>query len=394
MRIHSLSKSPPFLSRSPHRPTSRWIHPLYAEPHFVARIAAVVSNGCSPDPRAIREARWCAEQGHEVVIHAFDRRESLPVDEIIDGVQIIRHRVGFVPYGGTWSTWRGLRRFLASVTASIGPVDLLHCHDADTLPLARSMADTPILFDMHDLHHTWIRMPAPNSPIRRLISSRMKRSMLRRAKTASSIITSSTGFSNWLQNRGLNSVVVENRPPRGDPLPFPERLTIGYFGRVREVEPFKLLFQAVMGLPEKNRPRIIIAGDGTKFQEVQLLASSHTELDVEVRDSFNQTELPNMMSEISLMFAMYSPQRGNIEDGALPSKMFEAAAYGRPSIVNANTPMGILCESENLGSTVEWGDSQTLASVIGSVEVSKVTLEIDESRERERFLGVLNQLKI
>jgi len=360
----------------------------------VARIAAVVSNGCAPDPRVIREARWCIEQGHEMVIHAFDRRENLPIDEVIDGVRIIRHRVGFVPYGGTWSTWRGLRRFLASAADSIGPVDLLHCHDADTLPLARSVTDTPVLFDMHDLHHTWVRMPAPNSPVRRFISSRMKSNMLRRAKTVSSIITSSTGFAEWLQERGLNSVVVENRPQRVETLPFPERLTIGYFGRIREVEPFKLLFKAISLLPETERPRVIIAGDGTRFTEVQRLASSHAELDVNVRDSFNHADLPNLMSEINLMFAMYSPKRGNINDGALPAKMFEAAAHGRPSIVNANTPMGAVCESEGLGVTVDWGDSQALASAITGLQGTQVTLEIDESRERERFLSVLDQLKI
>jgi len=360
----------------------------------VARIAAVVSNGCAPDPRVIREAKWCTEQGHEVVIHAFDRQENLPLDEVIEGVQIRRHRVGFVPYGGTWSTWRGLRRFLTSVSNSIGPVDLLHCHDADTLPLARSMTDTPVLFDMHDLHHTWIRMPAPNSLIRRIISSRMKRNMLYRAKSVSSIITSSTGFAQWLQERGLTSIVVENRPQKAESPPLPDKFTIGYLGRIREIKSFELLFESILLLKEVERPRIIIAGDGTKSKEIQLLASSYGELDVEVRGSFNHAELPSLMSEISLMFAMYSPVRGNIEDGALPSKMFEAAAYGRPSIVNANTPMGTLCESEHLGMSVEWGDLKALASTIIESQGTQVTLEIDESRERERFLGVLAQLKI
>ena len=360
----------------------------------MARIAAVVSNGCAPDPRVIREAKWCTEQGHDVVIHAFDRLQNLPDSEVIDGVQITRHRVGLVPYGGTWSTWRGLRRFLASVADSMGPVDLLHCHDADTLPLAMSMANTPVLFDMHDLHHTWVRMPAPNSPIRRIISSRMKGNMLRRAKTASSIITSSPGFSEWLQHHGLNSVAVENRPQRTETPSFPDRSTIGYFGRIREIESFKLLFQSVEMLPKTQRPRIIIAGDGTKSKEVQSLASTHTELDVDVRGPFNHENLSEMMSEISMMYAMYSPERGNINDGAVPAKMFEAAAHGRPSIVNANTPMGLVCESEGLGATVDWKDTQALASAITAIQGTEVTLEIDESRERERFLSVLDQLKI
>jgi glycosyltransferase involved in cell wall biosynthesis len=163
---------------------------------------------------------------------------------------------------------------------------------------------------------------------------------------------------------------------------------------VREVESFKFLFKAVLQIAETERPRIIIAGDGTKSKEVQRLASSHTELDVHVRDSFTHADLPNLMSEISIMYAMYSPERGNINDGALPAKMFEAAAHGRPSIVNANTPMGTVCESEGLGVTVDWGDSQALASAIIGLQGTQTTLEIDESRERERFLSMLDQLKI
>ena len=147
-------------------------------------------------------------------------------------------------------------------------------------------------------------------------------------------------------------------------------------------------------IPESERPPIIIAGDGTKSTDIQMLTSLYPELDVDMRASFNHDDLPVMMSEISIMYAMYSPRRGNINDGAIPAKMFEAAAHGRPSIVNAKTPMGFVCESERLGATVDWGDTQALASAITSLQGANVTLENDASRERERFLNVLNQLKI
>ena len=65
----------------------------------MARIAAIVTNGCDPDPRVIREGRWLVESGHEVIIHAFDRNQNLPLNEEIHGVSIQRHRVGSTPYG-------------------------------------------------------------------------------------------------------------------------------------------------------------------------------------------------------------------------------------------------------------------------------------------------------
>ena len=81
----------------------------------MARIATVVSNGCNPDPRVLREARWLIDEGHEVTIHAFDRLQNLPVIESVNGIEIQRHWVGNTPYGGTISTVRGLRKFRNSV---------------------------------------------------------------------------------------------------------------------------------------------------------------------------------------------------------------------------------------------------------------------------------------
>lgn len=359
----------------------------------MSHIAAVVSNGCSPDPRVLREARWLVEAGHKVTIHAFDRLEDLPLSEESEGIQIIRHRVGKTPYGGAFSTLFGLRRFRKSVSKSLGEIDLLHCHDADTLPLANS-TKAKVLFDMHDLHHTWARMPNPNSPLRNIIAKRMEQTMLRRAKKAHAVITSSEGFANWLSSKEISAKAIENRPLRQTKLPIPATQTIGYFGKIREKSSFELLIEAMRQIPTQSRPRLLIAGDGTHVNEITNLAASSTDLNIEIRGPFDHSEIPTMMSEISLMFAMYSPDRGNINEGALPAKMFEAAAFGRPTIVNQDTPMGELCELEELGVTVEWGDSVGLAAAIIALEGRLVSLDSDEIRERDRFLKVIEKLRI
>lgn len=363
----------------------------------MARIASVVSNGCDPDPRVLREARWLCEAGHDVTIHAFDRLENLPQEEILGGVKIQRHRVGKTAYGGTILTACGLRRFRNSIRKTLkkpqNKIDMLHCHDADTLPLSKHVK-VPVLFDMHDLQHTWVRMPAPRSILRKVVSSSMETMMLRRARTVDAIITSSQGFSDWLEIRGLKSTTVENRPPYSSHLQFPNSRAIGYFGKIREIAPFKLLFDAMNTLPADKKIKIIFAGDGTSLSEVQALAEQYTELEIEFSGKFKHQDLPSLMSEINLMFAMYNPQRGNINQGALPSKMFEAASYGRPSIVNQGTPMGALCVSDNLGLAVDWNDVKGLAEAITELSNVEVYLKTDESRERQRFLGVIETLSI
>ena len=108
--------------------------------------------------------------------------------------------------------------------------------------------------------------------------------------------------------------------------------------------------------------------------------------------SFTEAELPGLMARISVMYALYPPERGNILQGALPAKMFEAAAFGRPSIVNSGCHMGEVCESGKLGRAVPWGDAQALATALTEVHGSTVELQHDAERERAIFLEVVNRL--
>ena len=63
---------------------------------------------------------------------------------------------------------------------------------------------------------------------------------------------------------------------------------------------------------------------------------------------------------MSVMFAVYPVNRGNILDGALPTKMFDAANLGRPSIVNEGCLMADIAKAENLGISIDYSDSDSL----------------------------------
>ena len=225
----------------------------------VVRITTVVSNGCDPDPRVLREAKWLVEAGHDVTIHAFDRSENLPKVQQYAGIKIVRHRVGITPYGSYFRTLIGLQKFRKSVAKEIQDSDVLLCHDADTLHLVNKFTG-PTVFDMHDLHHTWVLMKNPSSILRRIISNRMKNSMLKRAKKTTKVITSSSGFSDWLSNYQIHSIPIENRPINNGPIDCNCAFTVGYFGRIREPRSFELLFESVQRIEQQCRPKILIAG--------------------------------------------------------------------------------------------------------------------------------------
>ena len=147
----------------------------------------------------------------------------------------------------------------------------------------------------------------------------------------------------------------------------------------------------------KQRPSIRIAGDGVAFDLVSqllLTAKKNHELDVKITGSFDSDEFSTMILEIDVMYALYSPNRGNILQGALPVKMFDAAAHGVPSVVNAKCLMGEVAESEEIGQTVEWLDHNQLAVSLIQLRDSRVQLNTTSERERKYFLEAVNRLLI
>jgi glycosyltransferase involved in cell wall biosynthesis len=369
----------------------------------------VVSNSCAPDPRVLRSAFWLVEAGHQVTIHAFDRLQQHAKSESTHGARIMRYHLGEIPYGGMRKTIKGILQFVKRVKASLmhSPPDLIYCHDADTLSVAVSLKKShqiPFVFDMHDLHHTWIRMPAPNSILRKLLSLKMEATMLRQARKADAIITTSgkieggkfDGFEQYLQSKNLASTVVENRPlemsiPQQEPSDN-KQWTIGYLGRVRELKTFTLMLEAIKLIPATERPKIIIAGDGTKAKEVQQLmmnAVESGEIEAEVSGAFTSSQFEELVGQLDVMFALYPPNRGNISQGALPVKMFDAAANGVPSIVNSDCLMGELAEFEEIGRAVRWDDAQAACNAMLELKGTIVELRITSQREKDKFLSTV-----
>ena len=374
----------------------------------MVRVAMVVTNACAPDPRVLRHAVWMQQAGYQVTVHAFDRSENHPMSENYHGVRIMRYRIGKVAYGGTLSTYRGIRRFQRTVirTLSHDPPHLVYCHDADTLRIGaelKSDGGVPFVFDMHDLQHTWVLYDAPQSRIRAMVSGRMKQRMLLRAAQAETIITSSQqvnedshrGFVEWLAHHGLDSEAVENRPlpPFGhSKSPPADQWTVGYIGRVRDIKAFELLVQAVKTLPPLHRPKIRVAGDGTAAARVRTMLLDEVEagtLEAEVSGAFTQAELPELLEEIDVMYAMYSPRRGNILQGALPVKMFDAAAHGVPSLVNDGCLMGDVAKKEGAGLTAAWGDAEAIGRALFELKGQVVVLEATGEREHQRWLTAM-----
>lgn len=377
----------------------------------MAHIAMVVSNACAPDPRVLRHASWLVKDGHTVEVHAFDRQQNHPHSDVINGVHILRYHGMKTPYGGLLNTARGLRRFGKKVIHELSkkPPDAVYCHDADTLHIGcvlKKKNDINLIFDMHDLHHTWVRMPNPDSRIRAFIADRLENRMLRHISMADLIYTSSgkigkntvhDGFREYLLKHGIQSHVIENRPQRANtakkaPL---QSWCVGYLGRVRDAKAFDLLIESLLLMSVEERPTLRIAGDGTATKAVSaLLENAQRKYGIlsQITGAYGAEDYPTLIQEIDVMFAMYQPERGNIEHGALPVKMFDAAAYGVPSVVNDDCLMGEVATTEKLGTAVPWMNSRKLSDALLQLRDWHVEMFVYAEHEKEKFLSSFQTL--
>ena len=344
----------------------------------MASICLVVTNGCAPDPRVERHARWLAEEGHEVTIFAWDRKHDLDEKTIRDGYTILRKRIGRKASSSSVNIVRQKKKFLKSLH---GQFDLLIHNDSDSIGTSNIRATYKIL-DLHDIAHAWPVMQK-TSVLRRLLSSRMEKQLRRNTDSYDGFFTSSPGLAAYFEKEfSIHSSVVLNVRD-SNPLPRPKMKRIGFFGRIRDYNAMVLLVESC----KKIGFSPIFAGDGPS---VDRLVERYP--DIDYRGPFDDKKLSKLMSEIDVMYAMYNPEKENIRQGALPVKMFDAAAFGRPTVTTAGVPMGDFCTEQKLGTVASFGDVDSVAdAIMDAYELDVATEQIEED-ERTKFMSAVESI--
>ena len=344
----------------------------------MARICLVVTNGCAPDPRVERHARWLVECGHEVTIFAWDRAHNLGEKTTRNGYTILRNRIGQRASSSSLSIVRQKRKFLKSLH---GQFDVLIHNDSDSIGTSNLKATHRIL-DLHDIAHAWPVMQKTNF-LRRFLSSRMKKQLRRNIHSYDGFFTSSVGLAGYFEQQfSIQSTVVLNvRNPTQ--LKRPKKKKIGFFGRIRDYDAMVLLIESC----KKIGFCPIFAGDGPIVDQ---LIKRYP--DIDYRGQFDGAKLSEMMAEIDVMYAMYNPKTENIRQGALPVKMFDAAAYGRPTVTTTGVPMGDFCIEHKLGTVASFGDVDSVAGAIMEAYDLDIVPNQREEVERKKFISLVESI--
>ena len=99
-----------------------------------------------------------------------------------------------------------------------------------------------------------------------------------------------------------------------------------------------------------------------------------------------------VMQVMHVMYAMYNPEKENILKGALPVKMFDGAAFGRPTITTGGVPMGDFCLDEEMGVTAQFGNVQSVIEALNKAYEMEISECKGEDDERDIFLSKIEAL--
>jgi len=95
-------------------------------------------------------------------------------------------------------------------------------------------------------------------------------------------------------------------------------------------------------------------------------------VDLDLRGGFRSEDLDELHDGVNVAVALYDPARGNIADGALPVRMFEAACRGVPTVMNDGVLMGEVAEALGLGFAVPWGHPEAVATALLAARTERV----------------------
>ena len=319
------------------------------------KVVMLLSNPATFDQRPLKEAHSLARAGREVTILAWDRELETRRDSMFaDGLAIKRMRVG-AGHGTPFLTVPKLLLFYAWCLAHLAfqRVDVIHCHDVDTLPAgfaakALKLGRPSLVYDMHDLPEAFLRF-FPLTGVTQAVSLGSAR------KLADAILVVNDRFVTHLGKIGFRKeklVVIMNAPPTASGQRSRRRgegFNVLYYGWLGEERGVRLLLEAVKGLDVT----LTLAGRGELEADVRAEAAKNPS--IRFLGWLKMEALEPIIRQADLIPSLYEPRTRNAQI-ATPGKLLTAMSLSIPSLVPSGTYQAEIVEGHGCGLVVDWKD--------------------------------------
>ena len=351
--------------------------------------------------RAYEHAKHWVKFGAEVtVVTCFpnyptgtipDKYKGLKyLEENIDGIKVIRTFTYATPNKGFFKRVLSYFSFMfSSVIQSYNKIGKQDIIIASSPPytvgisgmVLGKLKKIPFVFEVRDL---WPESIVQLGQVKnRFIIKLLEWIELRMYKGASLIVGISDPFVDFISSKGIpkekikiikNGVNLELFQPQEpdvklkNSLGFSDKFIVSYFGTFGLAQGLESILRTAEILKVNNNIHFLFIGDGADREKL---------LDFKkIKDLSNTTILKPLAKEelvkyYSISDVMLVPLRKlSLFDSALPSKMFEIMAMGKPIIHTVDGEARKLLDKENVGKYIEAENYKELAEAITSVSVN------------------------
>jgi len=325
-------------------------------------VVMFLANPFTNDARVYNEARALVGAGHRVTMIAWDRERENTPREVLGGIDVVRLRSGLrLRYGfGSWLwnisslllwQWQAYRHALAMSKRM--SLDVLHCHDLDTLAIGawlKRKLGIPLVYDAHEIYGHMMARSAPRWIVGMLY--RLEKHLVRRADRLINVAESQRGYFESISDRPITMIMnckplqsTEYRPPESG-----GEMTVLYIGGLW---PSRMILGLVAAARDLAGVRCLIGGYGRPGDVQAIEEECGRTANVEFLGRVPLDEVIPMTMRTDIVFCMFDPTDPNNVTGS-PNKLFESMVCGRPIICTRGTHSGDVTEQEGVGFAVEY----------------------------------------
>ncbi len=356
------------------------------------QVLMVLESEFPPDERVEKEIATLIQHGFSLCIAAYTFT-GRPEEESFRGYTIYRRSISRWLYKSSAAAllhpfyFMFWRRFLKDILTK-SKFDVIHVHDLPLSSVARGLARKfrlKLVCDQHEYYSNWIvrtrHLNTPKGKIIRLLSN-WKRFEKRNLQRADLVLTVEDSLRKvYIEKVGLpphKIITVPNtpgfevfNPDQRDPViaeKYRNRFVLFYAGGLDHLRGIEFIVSSLSRL-KQHIPGVLflVAGkENRSFSMPEIIESYAAE---DLVDFIGWVPLHQLSAYMAVAdVCLFLPRADNLEiNNTIVTKIYQYMSMGKPIIVSEARRMKEFVESNGLGYSVPYGDTEALCSAVLTV---------------------------